>query len=170
MSIVLLIIAVIILVAVGFFAAIAISMRRQGGFATKLLGRLFGSGLGRKLAGRASKRLLADDDSLTMDNVHRLMASNPELIEQMAAQQGVDPAQAREALSKFSSLDVGAQRKLISRAQAAADGGASTSAQIAAAVGPLSASRPHSGDAAARAAKRKAAARARTQQAKQKRR
>jgi hypothetical protein len=161
-SVLILVVAAIFLLAVGCGMALVVSVRRQGGFASKLIGKLFGNRLGRALAARASKHLLSDEDSLSMEHVHQLMASNPELIEKMAADQGLDPEQARAALATFSGLDKGAQRDIITRAQTAAAAGATTPEEIAAAVGPLP---THGrGNAAARAAKRKAAARARKTQ------
>jgi hypothetical protein len=98
-----------------------------------------------------------------MEQMQKMMTANPELIERLAKEQGLDPAQARAAATRFTSLDESAQRDLIARASAGLESGASAT-QIAASIGRTPARRNANSERAA--AKRKAAARARRQNTK----
>lgn len=168
MTTALIILAVLAAVFLVLLGAIAISASRQGTLAVRILGLVFGTRLGQKLAAKASGKLLAGEGSVSMEDLTELMSSHPEMIERMAAEQGLDPSTVQAAMAQFQNMPASQRKSILGKAQGAMDAGANTPEQVAAAVG--NAARPRTADQARGAAKKKQAARARRKQAKRSRR
>lgn len=172
MTTTLLILVIIAFLLLGFVVAVALSARHQGGLATKVMGGLLRSAPGRKMAERATDKILAGDGTLSTDQLQAVLDSQPELIDKMAAEQGVSSKQARQALSQFTEMDPTRQRAIVARTQQAVDNGENDPQKIASelALGNVaggSAARTSAEERAA--AKRKEAARNRRKQAKRSR-
>ena len=154
MGIVLITIGALLVALVIFLLAVFISSRRGGNFATQTVGFFMRTRLGRRMMRHVGANL-GGDGKVSLENIQEVMGSHPELIEKLAAPQGVSPQQARAALKQFSNLSPEQQQGVLTKAQ---QGGISGEV----------ATRPPAQEARAQA-KRKAAARNRRKQAKKQR-
>jgi hypothetical protein len=156
---VILIIAALVLAGLVFCASVYVSARRQGPLAFKVLTRVMRSRLGQSLL-RKSGTGLGENGMPSVESMQEVLQSNPELIEKLAAQQGMSGADVQAAMNQFQGLSLDQRRRALNQAQNTT--GVHPGDILAAATAPSSPS--------AAQAKRKEAERRKRKQAKKQRR